>query len=73
MLSIQLSNIPFYVLERKKCVNLRNICPSKEVVGFSGFRQKILHGDEKNSVGGCVKGAGGSSSRFPRNRLFSCF
>ena len=64
MLSMQLSNIPFYVLERQKCVNLRNICPSRGVLGFSGFRQKILQGDEKDSVGGCVKTPVGAMSTY---------
>ena len=48
MLSMQLSNIPFYVLERQKCVN---ICPSRMIVGFSGFRQRILQGEGTNSGG----------------------
>ena len=51
MLSMQLSNIPFYVLERQKCVNVRNICPSRMIVGFSGFRQRILQGEGTNSGG----------------------
>ena len=41
MMSMQKSNIPFYVLERQKCVNLRKICPSRGV-GFSGFRVEVL-------------------------------
>ena len=49
MLSMQLSNIPFYVLERQKCVNVRNICPSRMIVGFSGIRQRILQGEGTNS------------------------
>ena len=49
MLSMQLSNIPFYVLERQKCVNIRNICPSRMIVGFSGFIQRILKGEGTNS------------------------
>ena len=52
MLSMQLSNIPFYVLERQKCVNVRNICPSSPmIVGFSGLRQRILQGEGTNSGG----------------------
>ena len=54
-MSMQLSNITFYVLvllERKKCVNLRNVCPSRGVVGFSRSRQRILQGEDKNSDGG---------------------
>ena len=51
-MSMQLSNIPFYVLERQKFVNLRNIYPSRGVVGFSGFRQRILQGEGTNSEGG---------------------
>ena len=52
MLSMQMSNLPFYVLKRQKCVNVRNICPSRMIVGFSGFRQKILQGEGTNSGGG---------------------
>ena len=48
---IQMSNLPFYVLKRQKCVNVRNICPSRMVVGFSGFRQRILQGEGTNSEG----------------------
>ena len=36
----------------KKCVNLRNICPSGGVVGFLRFGQRILQGEDKNSEGG---------------------
>ena len=43
--------IPFYVLERQKCVNVRNICPSRMIVGFSGFRQRILQGEGTDSGG----------------------
>ena len=38
-----------------KFVNLRNIYPSRGVVGFSGLRQRILQGEGTNSEGGCVK------------------
>ena len=61
---MQLSNKPFYVLERQKFVNLRNIYPSRGVVGFSGFRQKILQGEDTNSEGGCVKTPAGAMSTY---------
>ena len=53
-MSMQLSNKPFYVLERQKFVNLRNIYPSRGVVGFLGFRQRILQVEDTNSEGGGV-------------------
>ena len=37
MMSMHKPNIPFDVLERHKCVNLRNVCPSRKVLGFSEF------------------------------------
>ena len=40
----------FDVLERQKCVNLRKICPSREVVGFSELRG-FDKGEGKNSGG----------------------
>ena len=40
-MSMHKSNIPFDVLERQKCVNLRKICPS-EIVEFSEFRGEDL-------------------------------
>ena len=52
MLSMQMSNLPFYVLKRQKCVNVRNICPFRMIVGFSGFRQRILQGEGTHSGGG---------------------
>ena len=36
---------------RQKCVNVRNICPSRMIVGFSGFRQRILQGEGTNLGG----------------------
>ena len=33
MVSMHYSNIPFYVLERQKYVNLRKICPSMDIQG----------------------------------------
>ena len=64
-MSMQLSNKPFYVLERQKFVNLRNIYPSRGVVGFSGFRQRILQGEDTNSEGGgCVKTPAGAMSTY---------
>ena len=48
MLSMQLSNMPFYVLERQKCVNVRNICPSRMIVGFSGYQaEDFTRGGDK--------------------------
>ena len=49
MMSMLLSNVPFYVLERQKCVNLRKKLPIQAVVGFSGFRWEDL--TRKNSGG----------------------
>ena len=65
-MSMQLSNKPFYVLERQKFVNLRNIYPSRGVVGFLGFRQRILQGEDRNSEGGggCVKTPAGAMSTY---------
>ena len=64
-MSMQLSNKPFNVLERQKFVNLRNIYPSRGVVWFSGFRQRILQGEDTNSGGGgCVKTPAGAMSTY---------
>ena len=73
-MSMQLSNKPFYVMERQKFVNLRNqapfvnlrnIYPSRGVVGFLGFRQRILQGDYKfRGGGGCVKTPAGAMSTY---------
>ena len=42
MMSMQKSNIPFYVLETQKCVKLRKIRPSRGVVEFAGFMGEDL-------------------------------
>ena len=48
MMSMHKSNIPFYVLKIQKYVNLRKICPSRGVVGFSEFRgEDLTRGKEK--------------------------
>ena len=47
LMSMQLSNKPFYVLERQKFVSLRNIYPSRGVVGF--YKGRILQGEDTNS------------------------
>ena len=52
MMSMHYSNIPFDVLVRQKCVNLRKICPSREVFGCSEFRgEDLTKGEGKNSGG----------------------
>ena len=52
MLSMQLSNIPFYVLEleRQKCVNLRNICPSRGLLDFQDSG-RVFDKGRRNSGG----------------------
>ena len=61
-MSMQLSNKPFYVLERQKFVNLRNIYPSRGVVGF--YKGRILQGEDKIQRGGCVKTPVGAMSTY---------
>ena len=59
MMSMQKTNIPFNVVERQRCVNLRKICPSRGV-GFSGFKVVVLtRGMGKNSGGPGGKTRGG--------------
>ena len=51
-MSMHSSNISFDVLERQKCVNLRKICPSREVVGFSELRGEDLTRRKGKNSGG---------------------
>ena len=52
MMYIYYSNLPFDVLERQKCVNLRKIFASRKVFGFSEFRgEDLTRGEGENSGG----------------------
>ena len=51
MMSLQKSNIPFYVLERQRCVNLQKICPSRGCWIFRIQGGGFDKGEGKNSGG----------------------